>query len=90
MIKDAQCPFVFFRFKKIFASGGASLNCALLVVTNILWVSAVLLPSWFVFSIGTDKSVVSIFYFLIVFVLCMIINQFAIKMCMPPRKTLIA
>lgn len=45
------------KIQKIFASGGASLNCALLVVTNILWVSAVLLPSWFVFSIGTDKSV---------------------------------
>uniref|UniRef100_A0A8W8MC77 Uncharacterized protein n=1 Tax=Magallana gigas TaxID=29159 RepID=A0A8W8MC77_MAGGI len=45
------------KIQKIFASGGASLNFALLVVTNILWVSAVLLPSWFVFSIGTDKSV---------------------------------
>lgn len=45
------------KIQKILASGGATMNCAILVVTTIFWVSAVLLPSWFVFSIGTDRSV---------------------------------
>lgn len=45
------------KILKVLASGGATLCCALLVLTTILWVSAILLPSWFVFSIGSYRSV---------------------------------